>query len=85
MRQNPIEYTVFLYGKEVGKTRAVSERQAINNYRYSNIGILGMYEEGDSCGYSAVATVVLRFQNMKEEVNNLCNKKAEYSQARLQL
>ena len=84
MKQNPIEYTVFYYGKEVGKTRAVSEKQAINNYRYSNLGILGMYEEGDSFGYSAVATVVLNFQRLKADVNNFCNQ-AEYSQVGLSL
>ena len=84
MKQNPIEYTVFYYGKEVGKTRAVSEKQAINNYRYSNLGILGMYEEGDSLGYSAIATVVLKFQSLKEDVSNFCNQ-TEYSQGRLLL
>ena len=84
MKQNPIEYTVFYYGKEVGKTRAVSEKQAINNYRYSNLGILGMYEEGDSLGYSAIATVVLKFQSLKADVSNFCNK-TEYSQGRLLL
>lgn len=85
MKQNTIEYTVFHYGEEVGKTMAVSEKQAINNYRYSNIGILGMYEEGDSYGYSAIATVVLKFQNLKLGVNKFCNQKTEYAQERLLL
>jgi hypothetical protein len=85
MKHQSVEYTIFCNGVEVGKRMAVSEKQAINNYRYSELGTLRMWEEGDSKGYSAVPTVVLKFQKMKEAMDNLHNQPSEYSQARLPL
>lgn len=85
MNQQSVEYTIFCNGVEVGKRMAVSEKQAINNYRYSEFGVLGMWKEGNSDGYSAVPTVVLKFRRMKEAMDILHNKPSEYSQARLPL
>lgn len=59
--KKPIEYAVFFCDEEVGRTMAVSPAQAINNFRFTNGGALGMWQEGTADGYSAFPTVALKF------------------------
>ena len=81
MARDSIEYVVFKNGYEVGRTRAVSEIQAINNVRFSTIGILGMSQEYDSSAYKAIASIVLEFQKYYERESA----SPEFEQMRLPL
>lgn len=62
MKKTPIEYVVMWCGREVGRTMAVSEAQAINNYRFTNGGPLEMFKEGSKDGYSAISAILLEFR-----------------------
>ena len=64
MKKTPIEWVVFWCGEEVGRTMAVSEAQAINNYRFTHRGVLGMWKDDDLECYSAVAAIVLEFRKL---------------------
>lgn len=79
MKNKTIEYVVFHYGREVGRRYAVSEKQAINSYRYSTLGICGMSKDCIDY-YEAIPAITLKMKSIYEE-----NKKQEFEQMRLQL